>query len=173
MKVSCVCVVSLLVCVSSAMAQPLPHVRPLDLVSRLALERGVEESARFRALLDELDGSNVIVHVVAAPTLTLGVIGTMRFVASLGDTRYIRVTIAATSPPALRVATLAHELQHACEVARSAATTHDAVRRLYQRIGSEVPGSRDAWETDDAQHIGAEVLAELRGLRRTARVTEQ
>jgi len=164
MKSSCVLVVSLLACASPAPAQT-PHVRPMDVVARLALERGVEESPRFRALLDELDASNVIVHVVAAPSLPLGVVGTMRFVGFLGDTRYIRVTIAAALPPALRVATLGHELEHACEVARSPASTHDAVRDLYRRIGSEVPGARDAYETAAAQLIGAEVLAELRGLR--------
>jgi len=172
MKSSCVLVVSLLVCASPAPAQT-PHVRPMDAVARLALERGVEESARFRALLDELDASNVIVHVMAVRSLPLGVVGTMRFVGSIGETRYIRVHIAATSPPALRVATLAHELEHACEVARSPATTHDAVRDLYRRIGAEVPGARDAYETAAAQLIGAEVLAELRGLGPAVRTAEQ
>jgi len=96
----------------------------------------------------------------------------MRFVARLGDTRYIRIDLAAMAPPDLRVATLAHELQHACEVARSHAGSHAAVRLLYRAIGREVPGSRDAYETDGAQHIGAEVWAELRS-RRTARATDQ
>ncbi|MGD9903136.1 MAG: hypothetical protein AB7U83_06670 [Vicinamibacterales bacterium] len=166
MKTSCVLVVSLLAVVSTAAAQAEPHVRPLDLVSSLAIERGLEESARVRALVAELEASNVIVHVIATPTLPPGLVGTMHVVTFLGATRYIRVHIATGAPPALRVATLAHELTHACEVARSAATSHAAVRELYRTIGSEVPGSRDAYETVAAQRAGAEVLAELRGPRR-------
>ncbi len=135
-------------------------------------ERGGQESARFRTLVGELESSNVIVHIVATPAMPLGVIGTMRFVARLGDTRYIRIDLAAAVPPDLRVATLAHELQHACEVARSTAGSHEAVRSLHRAIGHEVPGSRDAYETDGAQRTGAEVWSELRG-RRLARTSEQ
>jgi hypothetical protein len=154
-----------------AAAEP-PRIRPLDLISTLAVERGGQESARFRTLVGELESSDVIVHIVATPSMPLGVIGTMRFVTRLGDTRYIRIDLSSTAPPSLRVATLAHELQHACEVARSDAGTHDAVRALYRLIGHEVPGSRDAYETEDAQQIGSEVWTELRG-RRRARTTEQ
>jgi hypothetical protein len=164
-------VVSVMAAATAAAADS-PHVRPLDTVSALAVARGGEQSARFRALVGELESSDVIVHVVATPSMPLGVIGTMRFVARLGDTRYIRIDLAATAPPDLRVATLAHELQHACEVARSTAGSHDAVRSLYRRIGREVPGSREAYETDGARQIGAEVWTELR-TRRPSRTTEQ
>ena len=173
MKSSCVLAVSVVgVLVGTVAAAEPPRVRPLDLISTLAVERGGQESARFRALVGELEASDVIVHIVAAPSMPLGVIGTMRFVARLGDTRYIRIDLAATAPRDVRVATLAHELQHACEVARSTAGSHAAVRALYRSIGHEVPGSRDAYETDGAQQIAAEVWSELRS-RRAARTTDQ
>lgn len=162
-------------CVSSSLltaparADPLTHVRPMDTISALALERGLQESPRFRALVAELDASDVIVHVVASPVMPLGTTGTMRFVARLGDTRYIRVTLASQVTRDLRVVTLAHELHHACEVARSDAGSHDAVRRLYQSIGRAVPGRHEAFETDGAQVTAAAVWYELRGGRLTTR----
>lgn len=174
MTSSCVMVASLVCVVLGAVpaaADP-PRIRPLDLISSLAVERGGQQSARFRTLVGELESSDVIVHIVATPSMPLGVVGTMRFVARLGDTRYIRIDLAATAPPDVRVATLAHELQHACEVARSDAGSHAAVRSLYRTIGHEVPGSRDAYETAGAQQIGAEVWIELR-THRPARSTEQ
>ena len=174
MTSSCVMVASLVCVVLAAVpaaADP-PRIRPLDLISSLAVERGGQQSARFRTLVGELESSDVIVHIVATPSMPLGVVGTMRFVARLGDTRYIRIDLAATAPPDVRVATLAHELQHACEVARSDAGSHAAVRSLYRTIGHEVPGSRDAYETAGAQQIGAEVWTELR-THRPARTTEQ
>jgi hypothetical protein len=172
MKASCVLVVSMLAAALPARAQPAPHVRALDPIAGMALERGVNESARFRALLDQLGASDLIVHVVATPALPLGRMGTMRFVARLGDTRYVRIDLASMAPPDLRVATLAHELQHACEVAQSDAGSHDAVRRLYRAIGQAVPGARDAFETDGAQQAAAQVWGELRVARRAARATE-
>ena len=172
MKASCVLVVSMLAGAMTAQAQPLPHVRALDLISTIALERGVHESPRFRALVDELDDSDVIVHVVATPTLPSGVVGTMRFVARLGDTRYVRIDLASLAAPDLRVSTLAHELQHACEVARSAAGSHDAVRALYRAIGRACPESVTPSRPSGARRAGADVWGELRGRRRVVRTTE-
>lgn len=172
MKSSWVVVVGVCVMLEAvpAAADP-PRVRPLDPISSLAFERGGQESPRFRALVRELESSDVIVHIVATPSMPLGAIGTMRFVARLGETRYVRIDLASTASPDRRVATLAHELQHACELARSSAASHEAVRRLYRAIGREVPGSRDAYETAGAEQTGADVWAELRR-RRPTRVTE-
>ena len=173
MKLSWMLVVSLLPGVSPALAQPSPHVRTLDAASRIAFDRGLEESPRFRALLDELEASDVIVHVVATPMLPFGVTGTMRFVAQLGHTRYVRIDLATLASPDARVATLAHELQHAIEVARSTVGSQVAVRELYRTIGEKVPG-RESFETEAARQAGADVWAELRSARRTTRlVTEQ
>jgi hypothetical protein len=142
--------------------QPLPRVRPLDEVAAAALARGLEESARFRALVDELDASDVIVHVVATPTLPHGLLGMMRFVGRRGRTRYVRIDLRSLGSPDQRTATLAHELQHACEVARADVASHIEVRMLYREIGHGIPGAYDSFETEDARAAGAEVWSELR-----------
>ncbi len=163
MKASCVLVVSMMVAVAvEAAAEPEPHVRALDMISSAALARGLEESERFRRLLDELQASDVIVHVVASPSLPTGMMGTMRFVTQIGGARYVRIDLASLAVPDVRVATLAHELQHACEIARSEAGSHAAVRDLYRSIGHKVPGARDSFETDDARRAGTDVWFELR-----------
>ncbi len=139
-----------------------PHVRALDPVAAGALERGQQRSRRLRELVRELNRSDVIVHVVTTQGLTAGVAGTTRFVARLGGARYLRVDLASTLSFDLQVVILAHELQHACEVARSEASSSGAVRALYQDIGRAVSGHADVFETTDAVRIGAEVRNELR-----------
>jgi hypothetical protein len=174
MKASCVLVVSMMMAVAvEAAAEPEPHVRALDMISSAALARGLEESERFRRLLDELEASDVIVHIVASPSLPTGMMGTMRFVAQIGGARYVRIDLASLAVPDGRVATLAHELQHACEIARSEAGSHAAVRDLYRSIGHKVPGARDSFETDDARRTGTDVWSELRSSRRSSRATAE
>jgi hypothetical protein len=147
---------------ASAGAQPTAHVRAMDAVAAQALSRGLEESAAFRALVETLDASDVIVHVVAWPALPMGLRGSMLFVARVAETRYVRVDLASLTPADQRVASLAHELHHACELARSAAATQDAVRALYRTIGKQVPGTINAFETDLAERTAAQVWSEIR-----------
>ena len=157
--------------VSAAYAQD-PHVRGLDPFAAGALERGQHRSQRFRELVRELNTSDVIVHVVTNAGLTSGVAGTTRFVARLGGARYLRVDLASTLSADLQVVILAHELQHACEVARSAASSSGGVRALYQDIGKAVSGYTDVFETTDAVRTGAEVRNELRSGRGRIRSVE-
>ena len=162
MKASCGFVVSVMLAASAAQAQPAPHVRAIDAVSATAFARGMQESEHFRALVDALDASDVIVHVVATPALPGGVIAPCGS-SPVSATRATCASIPRSLvPPDVRVSTLAHELQHACELAQSSAASDDAVRTLYRTIGQAVPGARDAFETDGAQRAGAHVWAELR-----------
>ena len=56
---------------------------------------------------------------------------------------------------------LAHELQHATEIAGSDVVDDGAVRRLYERIGyRNSPSGSDLWETRAAQSAESLVLAE-------------
>jgi hypothetical protein len=140
-----------------------PSVRPLDLLGSAAFDLGQRRSEHFRALVTELQGSDVIVHVVTTPELPLGVVGTTRFVALLEGWRYVRVHLAQSLTPKLRVAMLAHELRHACELARSSAASPDAVRALYRAIGTTPAKIEDFFETADAEQSGWTVWEELGG----------
>jgi hypothetical protein len=149
------------------------RVRPLDPSAAGALERGQHHSGRFRELVRELNASDVIVHVVTSPGLAPGVAGTTRFVAHLGGARYLRVDLASTLSPNLQVVILAHELQHACEVARSAASSSSDVRTLYEGIGRALSGQPTLFETAEAVRTGLEVSHELRTGRGRVRAVEE
>src|SRR4029453_7228096 len=106
---------------SPAGAQSVIRVRPLDGLAETALERGLSDSPLFRDLVTELENSDVIVHVVTAAGLPATAVGTTRLSSSGPSYRYVRVTISAELPAHKQTAILGHELQHACEIARSGA----------------------------------------------------
>lgn len=71
----------LLACSASALAEPLPgspragssllaRVRPADARAAALRLEGVQRSATFRALLDELEAGDLIVYVEAHPVST-------------------------------------------------------------------------------------------------------
>lgn len=139
-----------------------PHrVRPVDRASAEALRRGQDQSPLFRELVQALEASDLIVHVVATDDLPPRVDGATRFVALLDGARYVRVTVRASLPGRQLVAMLAHELQHARELAESGARSAAAVRALYRRIGTGSHGLDDGYETTAAIDAGLRVWDEL------------
>lgn len=123
--------------------------------------------------MTELAASDLIVHIVTTATLPPGVSGTTRLVTHLGGARYLRVELASSLTLKMRVAILAHELQHACELARSGARTPNAVRALYQTIGRMADGRAERFETGDAERVGRLVWVELGERRARARTVER
>ena len=132
--------------------------RPLDPLAAETLAHAIERSAITRTLIEHLESSNVIVHIVTAAQMEYGIGGTMRFVTSRGGYRYLRITLAAGLPLKHRSAILAHELQHAWEVARSPATHVEAIRRLFENEGHR---AGEYYETRAAIEIERNVRMEL------------
>ena len=135
-----------------------PRLRPLDPVSSAALARAIERSAIARRLVSQLESSNVIVHIVSQTHMPGGIGGTTRFVTSRGGYRYLRITIGAALPLPQRSAILAHELQHAWEVARSSAETVEELKRLFEDEGHR---AGDFYETLAAIEVERNVRIEL------------
>jgi hypothetical protein len=148
---------------SATVAAQESSIRPVDRLALAAYELGQQRSDHFRDLVAELDRSDVIVHVVTTHELPPRVAGTTRFVALIQGSRYVRVHLALSLTPKLRVAMLAHELQHACELARSDATSPSAVRDLYLSIGRAVTSIANGFETAVAEQSGRTVWEELGG----------
>ena len=132
--------------------------RPIDPISAETLAHAIERSAVTRTLIEHLESSNVIVHIVTAAQMQSGIGGTTRFVTSRGGYRYLRITLAAGLPLKHRSAILAHELQHAWEVARSPATDVAALKRLFETEGHR---EGDYYETRAAIEIERTVRMEL------------
>jgi hypothetical protein len=136
--------------------------RPLDAIAAEAFERAMAYSATARALVRRLETSNVIVHIESSRNMPLGIGGTTRFVVSRGGFRYLRITIGTDLPARLRAAILAHELQHACEVADSMADDGASGRRMFELLGHR---NGDFFETTAAIQAEQHVQMELRTAR--------
>jgi hypothetical protein len=152
--------------VLSAQFLPVLRVRALDAWANESLERGQQGAAVVRELMCALAESDLIVHVETSTTLPPAFRGLTRLVSDTGEHRYVRITLDRDLAADDRAATLAHELQHAIELAHSDARSASAVHRLYERIGYRLHTMRPYYDTVAAQQAGARAWTELRGAKR-------
>jgi len=136
-------------------------VRPVDPVAADILDFAIARSEVVRSLIGTLERSNVVVHIQSSRELPMGIGGITRFVVSRGGYRYLRITLAADMPNRLRATLLAHELQHACEIAESMADDVESLKRLFGRQGRR---TGEYFETSAAIHVEQMVRKELRTL---------
>ncbi len=170
MKATCalVLVVSLGIVNPHAKEAPVA-VRAMDPGAVEACEHGRASSAAFRALVESFDPERVVVHVETGVVRIFGTAGATRLVGTAGHWRYVRITVDPDLPLDARTAVIAHELQHAHEIASAAAATQAQVRLLFERIGRPVQGAVNTYETADAIAAGMRVWRELRTATRLAR----
>lgn len=147
--------------------------------SRLAgaLRDGVTRSPTLAALVATLDASDVVVHLHDGACD--GSTESCLMLASAGSSpRVVRVHFRLASARRHGVlerydgliAQIAHELQHAVEIASDASVV-DArtLSARFQRIGRGRPTARGtAYETEAALRVGRKVGEELRGVRKDA-----
>ena len=125
-------------------------------------ERLLEDAARsgtVRGLLDRLATSDLIVYVEMTGTPDVPAART-KLVTATPSTRFLRIAISAAQPWSEWASLLAHELQHAVEIADHGDVRDDgALRRLYASIGHQ--HGTDSYETDAAISVERLVRAEL------------
>ena len=133
------------------------RVRPVGAPADALLQAGRARSTTFASLLDTLDDGNLIVYVT-----TGGQPGPnhLRFACAAGQARFVWITLNAQDAEARRIAGLAHELQHAIEVAGAPDVKDDAaLRSFYAQHGQEVSSGRFC--TKEAQRAERTVFDEL------------
>jgi hypothetical protein len=139
-----------------------PPIRSTDRRLRALLEEGLRLSPTLRGLVARLHASDVVVYVRCdGPS---GADGRLTFLSKAGGYRYVVVRMA-RFPRTQQIALMAHELQHAVEIA----DTPDIVDgpslvREYTRIGYENPWSQlpgVSFDTRAAVRAGEQVLKEL------------
>lgn len=148
-----------------ASAQALvPHLRPESQGLRSLAERAAERSPIVRALIDQLDQSSVIVylrHRVLGPVSVDGRIGLL----SASTThRFLVIELACDRSELTQMATLAHELHHALEIAGEPSVVDiRTLIRFYTRVGLALQpmGITMTFETQAAADTGARVRHEL------------
>jgi hypothetical protein len=152
---------------SDASADPprQPRIRTADARMHALIDQGLRESVTFRALVERIRQSDVVVYVRCDGDRYSRVAGRLTFVSTAGGFRYVVVRLKPMQTAAEQIAMLAHELQHAVEIADAPAIVDSAsLAREYLRIGhvnrwSETPGI--AFDTDAAVEAGRQVLGEL------------
>lgn len=139
------------------------HVRALDPLLRRLIERGIAGSATFRRLVADLNASDVIVHVERG-RIRNGLRGYLlhRVVESNGF-RYLRISVDTRLPEPLVIAIIAHELQHALEVARAPAVGRSLeIEAFFATIADHGCATAYCFETSAAVNVQQAVLSEVK-----------
>ncbi len=134
---------------SAAHAGAMPRLRPATPSAQAIIETALASSETVRTLAAEIAASDLIVYVELAGLGTPGRAKTV-FVTANAYTRFVRITLT-LAPVFDLIPLLAHELQHAVEIARAPEVRDDdALRVLYARIGAD-PQEQHAFETQAAR----------------------
>lgn len=138
-------------------------LRVNDPVAARAIASGREKSATFRALLDRLSRSDIIVYVARAMTLGDRTRGDTRFVTRSGGFRFLRVTLDVHGVSNPVVALIGHELRHVAEVADSPWIVDEASYGAhYKAVGFlSCMRPQPCYETNDAVLAGDRIMREL------------
>jgi len=155
--------VALLMCASAGddpPCTPTVRVRAATALVRSLLDDVTAASATVRGLMSRLDQTDAIVYI--EQTMSPGIpLARTKLVNANRDARFLRIGINAALPWPDVMPLIAHELQHAVEIAERRDVRDDAaVRRLYARIGRKV--GQDSFETDAARDVELRVRAEIR-----------
>ena len=127
------------------------------------INEGVQRSRTFAQLVNEVHETNVIVYIEASFGLPPDVAGRILLAGVAGEQRYLRVQVRATLQRDLLIATIAHELRHALEVAADRTVVDDkGFAALYRRIGDS-PHPGGGFDTAAARTTGRLVRDELLG----------
>jgi hypothetical protein len=140
------------------------HVRATDASTREWLRTGAIQSGTFRALLGRLALSDLIVYVGTVDRIAGGAAGQLSFTLATPTVRYVRIELAATGNVREMIALVAHELQHAVEIA-AAPQVRDPQAMALLYLGMGQGGDHARHESRAARVIEARVRTELAGFR--------
>jgi len=127
---------------------------------------GLEGSPTFRAVVERLNRSDVVVYVRCQTGVAKREDGYLKFVGSAGGYRYLQAHILYNTMRARQIALIGHELFHAVEVADAPEVIDVAsFERQYARIGfvsrKARIGGGIAYDTNAAIRTGEQILREL------------
>jgi hypothetical protein len=146
---------------SAVLESPTRHIRTVVPYITSLLKDGFYKSPTFARLVTRLERSDLIVYIEVLPQMPAGLEGRLLMLPRAHDTRYIRIQIGAQTSTADGIALLAHELEHATELADAPGVVDmNEFVALYERIGQ-----RSGWhqyETAAAQETARQVRSELR-----------
>jgi len=155
----------LTICSNQIRAEGYEHIRPEAPMLKTAIATALEGSPTFRSIVERIDGSDVIVHMTCGYFKSATMAGRTMLSSAGPDVRYVRVQILCDQSPQVLLAIVAHELQHAAEIAAAPAVVDDgSFGRLYRKIGFPtcLSAETNQFETAAAVEAGRRVRAEVR-----------
>lgn len=138
----------------------IPHVRAVD--SRVAqfVDDAIARSHTFAYLYRRLQRTDVVLLVSASHNLPKGLDGRLLFLSDAGGVRYLRAEIRASLSRWETQAAIAHEMQHALEIAEASEVRDGhGMGALYKRIGQA--GLDNRYDTAIARAVQERVRREL------------
>lgn len=149
---------------------PFTHIRSTDPRLRVLLDDATATSATVRALVERITASDVVVYVACETDPRVRSPGRLNFMSTAGGLRYVMIRLKLKRREAA-IAALAHELQHAAEIADSPSVVDEAsLAREYERIGFRSHSSRGelTFDTQAAVETGRRVREEIAALKTSA-----
>lgn len=166
-----ICLALALAVPASASSEPLAgkrpdhlglHVRGATPKVKALIDEGIRRSPSFKALVERLNRSDVVVYINVTRDLPVGLDGRLAFMTSAGSVRYLHAQVLDGLGVDGIIAVAAHELQHAAEVAEHPDVRDaPAMERLYQRIGERSSIAHNRYDTAAARSMGRRVRQEL------------
>ena len=147
--------------IDAMLTAPERRVRALDPALASLVAAGVRRSSTFARLLEAIEANDVIVYIESNVDLPMSLAGRLMLVPAHHRQRYLRIQVAPHGTDEDTIATIAHELQHAVEVAESPEVRDEpGLIALYKRIG-HIAAGRHAFDTSAARDAGRTVRSEL------------
>jgi hypothetical protein len=147
---------------ASEPAAAFPRVRTIEPPLRALIDDAIRSSATVRALVERITASDVVVFVECERNPAVSAAGRLNFIVTAGGQRYVVIRLKPKGR-AVAIAMLAHELQHAAEIADAPAIVdEESLAREYARIGYRSHTTHGiAFDTRAAVDVGRRVIAEL------------
>lgn len=134
------------------------HLRPIDTLANEFLQEAWLGSETVQALVETLEASDVFVQIEARAQEAFR--GHLRFMSGSPVCRWVRITVSIPGKRPNLLAALAHELQHAVEIAEASdALDQASAEALFQRIGFRRDEAQ--FETQAALAVEEQVKREL------------
>ena len=139
----------------TAQGSPERHVRATEQKVLKLIDAGLSRSETFRRLVATLNESDVIVYI--EPKLTHQALGgyLAHNVVAQGNHRYLHIAVQTQGSERRLVSLLAHELQHAVEVAQAPeARDAESLERTFSRLAVMFGcGGTTCYETQAAKNV--------------------
>lgn len=148
---------------------PIQHVRSSEPRILALINTGLARSATIRRLVDTLNESDVIVYIETQVTRESRQVHResldaylIHHVVDQGGHRYLRIGLGARGAEKRLIPILAHELQHAVEIARAPEVRDDErLRDFFSRTSLSFNCAGMCYETQEAKDIQGTVNEEL------------